>query len=474
MHRSGSILLASALALTTALTLGGGASAVDEAPTAEDPEITVVEPPRCVTEPGTPPSNATITEGQYFSYPNRTFAHQVAIRNRVLNTINSTWGRYASTPDNPDTPDVDETVCSNGEIKMTTWSFGDSTMKTALANARDRGVKVTVVAAKSINNDGEHPAWPAMRDELNQPLDDTGSAAVECSGACRGPGGTAHSKYFLFNDVGSMHRKNIVVQTSMNITRFAYQGQWNQATVWWNPTIYGHFSRVFSLARNKTQSGIQSFTTGSVTSVFWPKASLSNDLILKALNRTRCKGATSGGINGRTRVRLINYAIYQQRGTAIAKRLRYLWNSGCNVRIIYSVTSRPVLSILRSRSGRGPIPMRQSVIKNRRGEIIKYNHSKWLAISGVYSGRGTGTWTVLPGSANLADLSYSSDEQTQQIFSSTKTRPYFTTFDTTWNQGSSRSPSYGRVASGARVLNSIPEQPTWGEGQYKYLTPEGG
>ena len=65
--------------------------------------------------------------------------------------------------------------------------------------------------------------------------------------------------------------------------------------------------------------------------------------------------------------------------------------------------------------------MRQSVIKNRRGEIVKYNHSKWLAISGVYSGKSHGHLHSAPGSANWADFAYTSDEQTQQIFSSTWT-----------------------------------------------------
>ena len=464
--RRGSVLLSIAVALAAALTLASGATpresnAIPAAAAADDPNM------------GLPPSNAAVTPGNYYSYPNRTWASKVAIRNRVLNTVNSTWGRYVKVPDNPATPG-DETEYARGEIKMTTWSFSDSTMKDALAAARDRGTKVTVVAARSINNDGEHQAWLALRAELNQSGDTTGSSAVECSGACRGSGGTAHAKYFLFNDVGSRHRENIVVQTSMNLTRFAYTGQWNQATVMWNEGVYNSFSKVFELARTRTAGGLKSYTNGAVTSVFFPRASLSNDVILRALNNTRCKGATAGGINGRTRVRMINYAIYQDRGTAIAKRLRALWNGGCNVRIIYSLTSRPVLSILRARSGRGPVPMKQSVIKNRRGEIVKYNHSKWLAISGVYSGKSTGTYTVLPGSANWADFAYTSDEQTQQIFSSAWTRPFFSTFDTTWSQNTSRPPSYGRIGVSARVLNSIPEQPTWGEGQYKYLTPEGG
>jgi hypothetical protein len=275
--------------------------------------------------------------------------------------------------------------------------------------------------------------------------------------------------------VGKTHRGNLVVQTSMNLTRFAYRGQWNQATVWDNAGVYNSFSDIFERVRSKQQGGIRSYTNGGVTSVFWPRGSLSNDVILRALNNTRCKGATAGGVNGRTRVRMINYAIYQKRGTAIAKRLRAMWNSGCNIRIIYSVSSRPVLSILRSKSGRGPIPMRQSVIKNRRGEIVQYNHSKWLAISGVYAGKSRGTYTVLPGSANLADLSYTSDEQTQHIFSSAWTRPYFSNFDSTWKQKTSRAPSVGRLgaAANARVLSSMPEQPTWGQGEYKYLNPMG-
>ena len=46
------------------------------------------------------------------------------------------------------------------------------------------------------------------------------------------------------------------MQTSMNLTRFAYQGQSNQATVWWNPNVYSHFSQVFELLQTKTQGGV--------------------------------------------------------------------------------------------------------------------------------------------------------------------------------------------------------------------------
>ena len=40
---------------------------------------------------------------------------------------------------------------------------------------------------------------------------------------------------------------------------------------------------------------------------------------------------------------MINYAIYAARGEWIAQKLRSLWHAGCDVSIIYSVTTRPVL-----------------------------------------------------------------------------------------------------------------------------------
>ena len=44
-----------------------------------------------------------------------------------------------------------------------------------------------------------------------------------------------------------------------------------------------------------------------------------------------------GDSEHRTQIRIIQYAIYDTRGTWIAKRLQRLWNAGCNIKIIYSV-----------------------------------------------------------------------------------------------------------------------------------------
>ena len=99
----------------------------------------------------------------------------------------------------------------------------------------------------------------------------------------------------------------------------------------------------------------------------------------------------------------MQYAIYGDRGVWIAKKLRRLWKAGCDVAIIYSVSSRPVLSVLRSNAGRGPVPMKQSVVKDYWGNIVKYNHSKWMTISGRW-GRSRGVYQTFSGSANWANL----------------------------------------------------------------------
>jgi len=427
---------------------------------------------------GQPPSNSVLGNGSYFSYPNGSAASRAAIRNRVVRSINSTWGKYS----------VGGEV-RRGKIYMSTWSFNDMGVRNALVNAAKRGTTVRIIAAQGINRTENYKPWSSLKATLNRlkrggyATPDPNNIARECRGSCRGGGGTPHSKFFLFDDVGNSHVRNIVMQTSMNLTPFAFKGQWNQATVFRGERQYNLFRLIHNQMSERRNLGSRAYvrrTISSITNIFYPGGSSSRDAIMSMLSKVRCKGATSGGVAGRTRIRVIQYAIHETRGNRIAKRLRNLWNAGCNVRIIYGVTSRPVLKILRSRSGRGAVPMKQNVIKNRKGEIVKYNHSKWLAVSGVYGG-SRGAWTVNAGSANWSDIAFRSDEQMQQFFGFERTASYFRNFDKTWNQGSSKPPRAGRMmADGAtpvepqeEALEDVPEQPTFGKGIYKYML-EGG
>ena len=439
---------------------------------------------------GRPPSNAAIREGTYFSYPNGTSAQRMAIHDRVLTTINSTWGLHDSTPNtstyvDPATSCTYEWISSwssqRGTVRMATWSFNDAAVFKALANAVKRGVTVQIIAAQGVNAEKNYKPWKDTYNYLNSKYAkyyNPANYAVQCSGACRGAGGTPHSKYFLFTDVGYRSASpntpgiaKIAVQSSMNLTAFAYAGQWNSAVAMYRSGVYERFKQVFAEASRHYRHGYEQTVNDGVRQTFYPggAVSIARDPVLAALSKVHCLGAQGGGVGGRTRVRVIQYAIFDTRGVAVAKKLRSLWNAGCNVAIIYSVTSKPVLKILRSRTGRGAVPMKQSVIKNRAGEIVKYNHSKWLAVSGYY-GTSRSQWMVLSGSANWSNFAYGCDEQMQEIAGYAWANPFFSTFSHTWAQKTSRPPSYGGAPSGARLAaGARAGGSTFGYGIYKYL-----
>jgi hypothetical protein len=474
-----STALALTLGITSALSLAGpatGAPAPTVAPTAATSTSTT-------PVIGQPPMNFSVLPGTYFSFPNRSKLERLNIRNRVLNTVKSVWGGPRDA--------LGEPAEGNGTIRMATWSFNDWAMAHALVDARNRGVTVQIVAASSANID--HPSWTWLLKHLGPNLFKAGhpetvakqSFARQCRGSCRGRGGTPHSKYFLFDNVGAGHHRSIVMSTSMNLTTMAYQGQWNQAQVIWSTAIYNHFNLVFSQTRlgRPTPATYREYASGNVIDIFFPRpgTGVADDPVMQALNQVTCTGATAG-TGSHTKIRIIQYAIYDRRGEWISKKLRYLWNRGCDIAIIYAISTRPVISILRSHTGRGPIPMKQSVITNSAHEIVKYNHSKWMTILGNWGGQ-TGAALSFSGSANWSNSAFSNDEQMQQIMSRGVVNRYLADFSTTWSQSSSHAPGYGQKAVEARMMASAANGTgggyapgatvPWGTGAYKYLDPNG-
>ncbi len=462
-------LVASTLTAVSASTASSSAAAPAAAPRAVAARVA-----------GQPPQNFVAASGAVFAFPNRG-AEKMAIRSRVLRSINSTWG-------GPKTP-AGLARKGNGTIRIATWSFKDMSIARALVNARTRGVSVQIVAAKSRNADEK--AWKWLKGRLGSRLYQPGhpetrdmvSFARECRGSCRGRGGTAHSKYFLFTNVGTTrHEPAITIQSSMNLTGMGYQGQWNQAEISKSQLTHDHFMSIFRQTRigRPVKGTYRNFTDGGTVNSFYPLQGgrSGNDPVMKMLNQVSCTGATGGGnARGRTMIRIINYSIYGDRGVWIAKKLRSLWNRGCDIKMIYAVSSRPVISILRNGSGRGPIPLRQSVITNKRREIVKYNHSKWMTITGRYAG-STANYVTMSGSANWSRFAFTGDEQVQTINGSVRARQHIAAFNKTWAQKTSHAPGFGLKAKEGRVteamrLASIPQQVTWGKGIYKYLSPEG-
>lgn len=491
VFRRGSAAIAAPAALACAVALLGGAPAA----AATSSSVTTASPARASVAPaaarpaaapraavlaartvGRPPANAATRPGSVFSYPNQGSKAQQAIRKRMLGTIRSTWGGRRNKHG--------VAFRGNGTIRIATWTFQDWAIARALVAAHKRGVSVQVIAAKKPNR--PHRPWKFLRSKLKSRLNLAGhpetrgkwSFARHCYGSCRGHGGTPHSKYLLATKVGSRHR-TITMQTSANLTKMAYQGQWNHATTTWNRGVHSSFSKIFAQSRlDKPVRGgaYRAYQNGPIRSIFFPRprTTATGDPIMRTLRHVNCKGATAGSTGGRTRIRVIQYAIYDKRGVWIAKRLRNLWNAGCDVKIIFAAVNRPVLNILKSRSGRGPVPMRQSVIRNASGDIVKYNHNKWLTITGRY-GASRGAYVTLTGSANWGNAAFTCDEVTQQLNSVTHTRQYLAAFTRTWKQRSSRAPRAGAIRHGARTVPGAaeaPEELVFGRGEFKYMAED--
>jgi hypothetical protein len=409
----------------------------------------------------------------YFSYPNRGKAAKMAIRNRVLWTIKSTRGGRRTSIGTP--------FPGNGKIRIATWTFDDWDIAHALLAARNRGVSVQVVGAQAPNKD--HRPWRWLRKHLGSKLyrpgypasRDTVSFARTCRGACRGPAGTAHAKYFLFDKVARARFRYVTFQTSMNLTKFAYTNQWNQAQVMRAKKVYDDYSSVFAQARIGRPVA-SPYISSTVADYFFPRprTKAAQDPVMQTLGAVRCTNSGYGGTsNHRTRIRIVQYAFYGDRGVWIAKRLRALWGAGCDIKIIYGVSSRPVLQILRNGARRGAIPMRQSVVKDSTGEIVRYNHSKWMTITGRWNG-AAGQFITFTGSANWSLLAFADDEQMQRLRSRAQANLYLNTFAQTWKQRTSKRPPGGRFASFGRTTSvpGVPEdEPTWGKGVYRYMTP---
>ncbi|WP_310962360.1 phospholipase D family protein [Nocardioides terrisoli] len=298
-------------------------------------------------------------------------------------------------------------------IRIATWSFFTRPALHALIRAHQRGVSVRLVMAsgrakqspnywtlKRALKKGNRKRPPAMR-----------SGARTCRATCRGTHGTLHSKLFLFSKVG--HARDITMWGSPNLTSSAVRIQWNDLYTEANRKgLFDYASKIYrQLWRDQpVKDGYRVKNFGRVGFSALPYHGTS-DWITKQLRKVRCSGAKGWGtVNGHTRIKIAQAVIRGTLGNRISRHLKSLYDSGCEVTILYSVRGRSVAKILESHSGRGAIPMRHFVQDtNGDGLYDKYLHMKVLAISG-HIGSDPSAKLVMNGSENWANMSYHNDE----------------------------------------------------------------
>jgi phosphatidylserine/phosphatidylglycerophosphate/cardiolipin synthase-like enzyme len=306
-------------------------------------------------------------------------------------------------------------------IRIFSWKVWTYAGVTALLKAQKRGVKVQVLMDKKNTVVENNPHFWRLRKGLKQGnkhrAKDRRSSARLCNHSCRGKGGAAHSKFMLFSKAG--RSRYVYMNSSANWGDAAANLQWNDMyTFVGDRGIYDAAVATFDQAwKDKPVKGPwteYSSHKGSIVVAWSPTDSKSrkSDRLLQTLRKVKCRGATggAGNRNGRTMIRTAPDVIRGDRGMAVGKQLRRLWDNGCDVKIGYTVMGKDVSRMLRSSGGRGPVPLRH-LTQDFDGDGIfdRYFHLKAYTINGVI-GRDKQAFWMVSGSSNTCRLSLVSDE----------------------------------------------------------------
>ncbi|HET9997843.1 MAG TPA: phospholipase D-like domain-containing protein [Nocardioides sp.] len=319
-------------------------------------------------------------------------------------------------------------------IRVMSWNIMSRTAVDALLRAQARGVKVRVLMDNTNLVDIPNPGFKRLKagfKHANQRMEikpSRRSYAKTCIQSCRGARGAAHSKIYLFSKTGKA--KDVVMSGSANLTVAGAINQWNDMYTWvGNRRLFNFASRVYAEMWKDVPVAEQfvQFSTGKDLLGFTPligPGGRTADPVQDLLSRVTCTGATGAGKNGRTIVRAAPDVMRNERGMAIARRLRELWIQGCDVRIAYTVMGVDVFRFLGTGTARGPVPKKHLVQDfDGDGEFDNYFHLKALTINGVFDGNPT-SFVTLNGSSNWSGYAAVSDENFGILFRRSPTLKY--------------------------------------------------
>jgi phosphatidylserine/phosphatidylglycerophosphate/cardiolipin synthase-like enzyme len=319
-----------------------------------------------------------------------------------------------------------ESARKRSVIQIATWNFSSARLRRELIQAHDRGVAVRLIMQRNMAkiqgpNGDFRQLNRALKRDGDRPRNAKRSWARLCGGSCRGPGGIVHSKVHMFSKLGD--DRDIVMVGSGNTTDFSASVQWNDNyTIKNDAGTYDFFTKIFNqMKRDRpVRRTTQTFKVDrDRTAIIFPhkRKKVKYDPVLRRLRGVECRGATgdAGNSRNRTVIRVAQTAILDDRGEAIARRLRELHNDGCNVKILYAVAKSRVLDVLGARGGRGPMKHRE-ITQDTDGDGVydRYLHLKILTINGVYRGK-TDAFVTWNGSENWTRVAINSDEAGYRI-----------------------------------------------------------
>ncbi len=300
------------------------------------------------------------------------------------------------------------------DIRIMSWNIQSKTAVDALLRAQRRGVRVRVLMSRSNAAAIDNTSWARLDRGLRRGNAHRREARHSwgrlCSASCRGRGGAAHAKYFLFSRSG--RARQVVIHGSANLTSASTNNQWNDVyTTVRRERPYRFFVRIFQqMAKDRpVRNPYAAWSNGRDRFMFFP-GPRRNDPVMGLLDKVRCYGATNTKSH-RTRLVVAPDVLREERGMRLGRKLWQLWQGGCGVRVGYTIVGREIGQMMRrpGQRGRG-VPMRHLVQDvNGDGMFDRYFHLKAMSIRG-HIGRDRSNRVVLNGSSNWSGRGIRSDE----------------------------------------------------------------
>ncbi|WP_030749376.1 phospholipase D-like domain-containing protein [Streptomyces sp. NRRL F-5135] len=278
-------------------------------------------------------------------------------------------------------------------IRMGLYHLWDNTVAQDLVAAhRDRSVKVQVVLDEStISADVANPAVSYNTLKAALGTDIAASSYVKLCAAgrsCLGSasGGINHNKFLLFSSVGGGAARQVVLQTSSNLTPSNYARYWNSAVVVaGNAALHSAYSDYF-VKLGKQDRANWSYTyanAGDYKVYFFPRAGTTDasDTVVNTLDNVGCTWTDAAGSH-RTVIRAAMLKVTRQ---GVADALRAKAAEGCAVDLVYSETDSGTWNALH---GQSRLTVRcyqhdHDADKDTPNRIV---HSKNMMIDGMYAG----------------------------------------------------------------------------------------
>ncbi|WP_433180560.1 phospholipase D-like domain-containing protein [Actinoallomurus sp. CA-150999] len=281
-------------------------------------------------------------------------------------------------------------------IQIAVFMFTSKAFAQTLIDAKKRGARVQlVVDASTRDNDAYRSVERALGTSRK-----SSSWVVACRSGCIGDA-IMHNKFFLFSRTG--RARDVVVQSSANLTTRNRVNAWNNAFTISDARLYRAYGRYFAAlaVRRHERDHYRVAHSGRVTAYTFPRAgdSPKTDTLYELLGHVGCARGTA--------VRVTTFNLSR---TAVAERLWSLSHQGCDVRVIYTNLSARAHDILAQDGGPQLLNSHYLYFNEDGDEVDAFAHSKYVLIDGTYAGHTRKV--VITGSPNYTEPALRHNDET--------------------------------------------------------------